>query len=543
MDALKRAEKARQAESSSDGVAIDLASTQGFSLDSIDEPGSGEWLLPRESTLEQPVSPSDMGSDSDSRISLEDTRVMDGRPGLETFERSLGNNDEVGAASLGHTGGRSMDDSMSIMVDDDAVDVPHRVPHDRSDSLTRNGRPAAMGDEITAPRQRIAGGTDSQRRARAVFHAKEASRGWRARSWVVVSLVPLLLLVIVGGVVFIYWDGLNATAFGKPAFVQAARTMPRPGEPAPQPATAPALTVGRQAPAALATSATSDGGTTGATPAGGTGGAATTPLAAASSRETQSLMSELAASAPSVARVTRATDEDSGRRLSADEQVARAIRRAGLAPASPTGGAAFKIKRKSTPDKLHPRLSRAYGAWRSGNLAAARRDYERVLRSDPRNRNALLGLGAVAVRQGKWHEASQRYATLLRLDPRDSIAQAGLISVQENIDPLRGESQIKILLRAEPNAPHLRFTLGNMYAEQNRWREAQSAYFAAYRLQIGNPDYAYNLAVSLDRLGKAAAAAGYYRRALELARDNGAAFDQPSVHDRLLRLAFEDAAK
>ncbi len=174
---------------------------------------------------------------------------------------------------------------------------------------------------------------------------------------------------------------------------------------------------------------------------------------------------------------------------------------------------------------------------------AARRDYARVLRSDPRNRNALLGLGAIAVREGRWDEASERYAALLRLDPRDSIAQAGLISVHENVDPLRGESQIKILLRAEPDAPHLHFTLGNMYAEQNRWGEAQSAYFAAYRLQSGNPDYAYNLAVSLDQLGKAAAAADYYRQALELATENGAVFDQPGVRDRLLRLAFEDAAR
>ncbi len=115
--------------------------------------------------------------------------------------------------------------------------------------------------------------------------------------------------------------------------------------------------------------------------------------------------------------------------------------------------------------------------------------------------------------------------------------------MSESADPLRGESQIKILLREEPNAPYLHFTLGNMYAEQNRWGEAQSAYFAAYRLQNDNPDYTYNLAVSLDQLGKAAAAADYYRRALELAAQTGAVFDQPSVRDRLLKLAFEGAAK
>ena len=254
-------------------------------------------------------------------------------------------------------------------------------------------------------------------------------------------------------------------------------------------------------------------------------------------------MQELAAAAPSAQQVTNPTEAVSGRRLSAEEQVQRGIQQVGLAPASPTGGSAFKIKRQSTPDKLHPRLLRAYAAWRSGDLAAAKRDYERVLRSHPRNRDALLGLGAIAVRQGRWDDASDRYTTLLHLNPRDSIAQAGLIAVHENVDPLRGESQIKLLLRVEPDAPHLHFTLGNMYAQQNRWGEAQSAYFDAYRLQNENPDYAYNLAVSLDQLGKAASAADYYRQALELAADNGAAFDQPSVRNRLLKIAFESSAQ
>ncbi|GMQ77019.1 MAG: hypothetical protein BMS9Abin01_2326 [Gammaproteobacteria bacterium] len=565
MDALKRAEKARQAEASSDGAELDLASTQGFSLDPIDEPGSGE------PTLDQPVSPSDTGSG----LSLENTQAVRGRLGVEA--------DDAGSASVDDTGGRSLDDSISLIDDEDAVDGSHRIPQDTSAtlpslkqaqqsvdnyfdgtgsaSLTRDDLRAAVGNEATAPQQRVIGDTDTQRRVRAVFHAKEASRGRRGRNWLVVGLVPLLLLLIAGGVVFVYWDSLSEILFGKPAFVQAPRTPPPPVEPAPQPTTAPqapAIAVApvvapSTPPAATGTTAaaspTPSAGTpaavapatseAGATPAGGTGEAVTTE----SARDTQATMTELAASAPSAAQVTRAGGEESGRRLSADEQVALAIQRAGLAPASPTGGAAFKIKRKRTPDKLHPLLLRAYDAWMSGDLAAARRDYEHVLRSDPRNRNALLGLGAIAVREGKWDEASERYTTLLRLNPRDSIAQTGLISVSESADPLRGESQIKILLREEPDAPYLHFTLGNMYAEQNRWGEAQSAYFTAYRLQNDNPDYTYNLAVSLDQLGKAAAAADYYRRALELAARNGAVFDQPSVRDRLLKLAFEGAAK
>ena len=83
MDALKRAEKARQAEASSDGAELDLASTQGFSLDPIDEPPSAERSAPREPTLDQPVSPSDPRFDSSSGLSLENTQSVHGRLGIE----------------------------------------------------------------------------------------------------------------------------------------------------------------------------------------------------------------------------------------------------------------------------------------------------------------------------------------------------------------------------------------------------------------------------------------------------------------------------
>lgn len=557
MDALKRAEKARQAEASSDGAELDLASTQGFSLDPIEESASAERASPREPTLDRPVSPLDAGSD-EAGLSLENTQAVRGRLGEE--------DSDAGSASLDDTGGRSLDDSISLIDDEDAVDVPHRLPQDTSatlpslkqarqsvdnyfdgtgsSSLTRDDLNAAMANEATAPHERVAGDTETQRRVRAVFHAKEASRGRRGRNWVAVGLVPLLLLAIVGGAVFVYWDSLSGMMFGKPALVQTPRPAPRPAtvEVTPPAVASTAQPAPATPPPAATTAAPSSGAsvpTTTAQPAT----AMQAPASTQTSTPSMTSMTELAAAAPSAAQVTSASEEDSGRRLPANEQVARAIQRAGLAPASPTDGAAFKIKRTSTPDRLHPRLERAYEAWRAGDLAAARRDYERVLKSDPRNRNALLGLGAIAVREGRWDEASIRYTALLRLNPRDSIAQAGLIAVHENVDPLRGESQIKLLLRDEPDAPHLHFTLGNMYAEQHRWGEAQVAYFNAYRLQSENPDYVYNLAVSLDQLGKSGAAADYYRRALELAAVDGAVFDQPAVRDRLLRLAFEGTAQ
>ena len=82
-----------------------------------------------------------------------------------------------------------------------------------------------------------------------------------------------------------------------------------------------------------------------------------------------------------------------------------------------------------------------------------------------------------------------------------------------------------------------KLVLGNWYARQQRWGNAQQAYFEALRRAPHNADYAFNLAVSLDRMGQAQAARTYYENALELAASGGATFDATAVRERVVQLA------
>src|SRR5690606_26018301 len=123
----------------------------------------------------------------------------------------------------------------------------------------------------------------------------------------------------------------------------------------------------------------------------------------------------------------------------------------------------------------------------------------------PENRDALLGLAAIAWRKGNIQSAYEYYLKVLKLYPKDTVAATGIISLQDYADPLRSESTIKLMLREQPDMAFLHFALGNNYAAQSRWPEAQQAFFEAWRLQSDNPDYAYNLAVSLDQIGQARA--------------------------------------
>ncbi len=89
------------------------------------------------------------------------------------------------------------------------------------------------------------------------------------------------------------------------------------------------------------------------------------------------------------------------------------------------------------------------------------------------------------------------------------------------------------MLARHPNAGAVLFSLGNLYALEQRWADAQQAYFRAYGNAPANPDYAMNLAVSLDRLGQVRLALEYYRRALMLAETAPANFNAAAVRERI----------
>jgi len=198
---------------------------------------------------------------------------------------------------------------------------------------------------------------------------------------------------------------------------------------------------------------------------------------------------------------------------------------------------AIRIRRSPPRDRLDPDLSEAYRAFQSGNPSRAETLYRRVQAREPDRRDALLGLAAVAMRRGRTPEAYDYYRRLIELDPRDSVALAGIASLTGSAGREANESRLKLLLAEAPDAAHLHFALGNLYAKQGRWAEAQMAYFKAYTSDSKNPDYSFNLAVSLDRLGQGRAALGYYRRALYAADRGVKGFDTAQVRTRIQALS------
>ena len=181
-------------------------------------------------------------------------------------------------------------------------------------------------------------------------------------------------------------------------------------------------------------------------------------------------------------------------------------------------------------------LREAYDAYKSGNDSLAMTRYNQVLEIDPGNRNALLARAAINVQNNNGNAAIKDYQTLLLHNPKDSLAMTSLITVA-NYSPLETESQLKLMIRDEPNSPYLNFALANAYGAQNRWQEAQGYYFKALENNPGDPNYAYNLAVSLEHIAQPVAAVAYYRRALDNIDNGLATFSREVVSQRMETLA------
>jgi Flp pilus assembly protein TadD len=551
MDALKRAEKARQAQAekqapeegaSGPEVALELEPVRGGAPGFAGQPRSAQG---EQGADARPPSPAPGVATTDfwpSDNFPPTERMPLSKPAAETGEA-----EKLGPFSL------VRDDELSLEDTAEMLPVVREAERSLNEYFEDGDSGAAVADEVTNPagdeettllsgRALRDGESGSKRAAQSVFKAKAPVTERRGRLRALVIALPLLLVAAIGVGVVLLWDQLERTFFGAPPVLvqrtpQATELAPPPGATA-----ASAASASSSVPEAATASRPAAEERSGAEIAASTG----TPPEATAASAGETAESNLAGApitppeAIAVAPAAAGFQGVSARQSTAAAPKPRpvdaspAVASFGRPYAAAAGG--IQISRRSDVDQVHAGINEAYLAYQRGDDAAARALYSEVIRHHPSNRNALLGLGAIAVRGGNYEEAVAHYAHLLSVDPRDPIARAALINLNQRVPANEGEGHVKRLLAEDSEQPFLYFTLGNLYARQGRWLEAQQAYFDAYRLDDGSADFAFNLAVSLDRLGKSASALGYYHRALELGANGAASFEPRAAQLRIDRL-------
>ena len=185
-------------------------------------------------------------------------------------------------------------------------------------------------------------------------------------------------------------------------------------------------------------------------------------------------------------------------------------------------------------------LTRAYAAFVAGDLSAAKAGYQRVLATHPRQIDAWLGLGAIALANNQLTEAQRDYQQVLAEQSEHPVAIAALELIESGARD-GSEARLKLLLDRGIDAPYLHFALGNLYARHARWPDAQAAFFNALRGSPNNADYAYNLAVALEHLQQPKVALAYYQKAKQSAGRGRIAFNPALVEARISALTSSTA--
>ncbi len=364
-----------------------------------------------------------------------------------------------------------------------------------------------------------------QKKAKSVFSSKVAQGNQRR---VRIGIYASLCLLAVAVFAYLYWQnmnvGLNSTILRTPPPLPATTAVL-----APDPSVAAKIDVNGESPVIASTSVASQASAI---------NSATEALRSASgTTAAQQNSAPQSNQAPVSSGVKfNANASNTGSEAAASANAAAVSPKVRTSPATPIEDSnAIQIRRNSSGNQVNPGLSSAYQSFIAGDAAAAKSQYQKVLQQEPNNRDALLGMAAIALNQRQAEQAGAFYGRLLELDPSDPDAIAGLTSLQQG-DPVQSESRLKKSLSQNPQAGAVLFALGNLYAQQSRWSDAQQIYFRAYTATPGSADYAFNLAVSLDKLNQVKLAREYYQRALTLGQNSSGNFSRSEVQKRINEL-------
>ncbi len=175
---------------------------------------------------------------------------------------------------------------------------------------------------------------------------------------------------------------------------------------------------------------------------------------------------------------------------------------------------------------------RAYNQYQLGNYDQALELYQRVVQFDPYHRDANLGIAASARLLEDYALAETHYRHLLSLYPVDAAAFSGLLNLPSTKGGIT-ELELQQHAQQQTGSADLFAILGNYFARNIRWADAESAFSAALRDEGNNADYLYNYAVVLDNLARQRDAIDYYARALKAAESGMFSFDSHTAKQRL----------
>jgi tetratricopeptide (TPR) repeat protein len=178
-------------------------------------------------------------------------------------------------------------------------------------------------------------------------------------------------------------------------------------------------------------------------------------------------------------------------------------------------GEAVQVRRVS--QQAQDNVSAGYNALVRGDYQMALSFYERTLQQEPRSVLAQLGRGAALQKLGRSDDARSSYERVLKIDPNNREALTNLTAVVGEREPGEAMKRLLDLEREYPAFSPIKAQIGLAYAKMGNFEPALDYLRRAVNLTPDAAMYQYNLALVLDRLDRHDQAVASYERVLSAA--------------------------
>jgi tetratricopeptide (TPR) repeat protein len=178
-------------------------------------------------------------------------------------------------------------------------------------------------------------------------------------------------------------------------------------------------------------------------------------------------------------------------------------------------GDTVQVRRVS--QQAQDNVAAGYNALVRGDHDMALGFYDRALQQEPRSVLAQLGRGAALQKLGRLDEARSAYERVLKIDPNNREALTNLTAIVAEREPGEALRRLQELEREYPSFSPIKAQIGLVYARLGSFEPALDYLRRAVSLTPDAPMYHYNLALVLDRLNRPQQAIASYERVLSAA--------------------------
>ena len=194
------------------------------------------------------------------------------------------------------------------------------------------------------------------------------------------------------------------------------------------------------------------------------------------------------------------------------------------------------VQVREVSQKAQDNVGAGYSALVNGAYDMSLGFYERALKDEPSSVLALLGRGAALQKLGKTEDAHASYEKVLKIDPANREALSNLTVITGERAPTEALAKLLDLEKQYPGFSPVKAQIGLTYAKLGSMTEALDYLRRATTLSPESVMYQYNMALVLDHLGRGEQAVAAYEAVLaSLSGGRGAPELSPTEIERRVR--------